>query len=76
MRASLRCLINGRGILSAKTITIDLDQREGLYEPVRNHLGSIEDFWLAMQREGLRQGRAAGAGVWAYRPRACSRFDW
>lgn len=26
--------------------TIDRDQREGLYELVRNHLGSIEDFWI------------------------------
>jgi hypothetical protein len=26
------------------TITIDRDQRGGLYELVRNHLGSIEDF--------------------------------
>jgi hypothetical protein len=25
------------------TITIDRDQRGGLYELVRNHLGSIED---------------------------------
>jgi hypothetical protein len=32
------------------TITIDRDQRAGLYELVRNHLGSIEDFWLAMER--------------------------
>jgi hypothetical protein len=37
--------------LPAKNITIDLDQRNGLYELVRNHLGSIGDFWLAMQRE-------------------------
>jgi hypothetical protein len=32
------------------TITIDRDQRGGLYELVRNHLGSIEDFWVAMER--------------------------
>jgi hypothetical protein len=37
--------------LPAKTITIDLDQSEGPYELVRNHLGSIEDFWLTVQRE-------------------------
>jgi hypothetical protein len=30
--------------------TIDRDQREGLYELVRNHLGSIEDFWVALER--------------------------
>lgn len=32
------------------TITIESDQREGLYELIRNHLGSIEDFWVAFQR--------------------------
>ncbi len=32
------------------TITIDRDQRNGLYELVRNHLGSIEDFWVALER--------------------------
>ncbi|HEY2333666.1 MAG TPA: hypothetical protein VGH58_01490 [Solirubrobacterales bacterium] len=26
------------------------DQRDGLYELVRNHLGSIEDFWIALER--------------------------
>lgn len=31
-------------------MTIDRDQREGLYELVRNHLGSIEDFWVALER--------------------------
>lgn len=32
------------------TTTIDRDQREGLYELVRNHLGSIEDLWVALER--------------------------
>jgi hypothetical protein len=32
------------------TITIDPDQRDGLYELARNHLGSIEDFWVALER--------------------------
>lgn len=32
------------------TITIDRDQRGGLYELVRNHLGGIEDFWVALER--------------------------
>lgn len=31
-------------------ITIDRDQRDGLYELVRNHLASIEDFWVAFER--------------------------
>ena len=30
------------------TTTIDRDQRQGLYALVRNHLTSIEDFWLAV----------------------------
>lgn len=30
--------------------TIDCGQREGLYELVRNHLGSIEDFFVALER--------------------------
>lgn len=32
------------------TVAIDRDQRTGLYELVRNHLGSIEDFWVALER--------------------------
>jgi len=32
------------------TITIERDQRGGLYELIRNHLGSIEDFWIALER--------------------------
>jgi hypothetical protein len=34
----------------ATVTTIDRDQREGLYELVRNHLYSIEDFWIAFAR--------------------------
>jgi hypothetical protein len=34
----------------AITTTIDREQREGLYELIRNHLGSIEDFWVALER--------------------------
>jgi hypothetical protein len=36
--------------LPAITTTIDRDQRDGLHELVRNHLGSIEDFWIALER--------------------------
>jgi hypothetical protein len=32
------------------TIIIDRDQRGGLYKLVRNHLSSIEDFWVALER--------------------------
>jgi hypothetical protein len=31
-------------------VTIDREERDGLYELVRNHLGSIEDFWGALER--------------------------
>ena len=31
-------------------ITIEREERDGLYELVRNHLGSIEDFWVALER--------------------------
>lgn len=36
--------------MSETTITIYRDQRAGLYELTRNHLGSIEDFWIALER--------------------------
>lgn len=36
--------------MPATVRTIDRDQREGLYELVRNHLGSIEDFFVALER--------------------------
>jgi hypothetical protein len=33
------------------TATIDRDQRNGLYELVRNHLGSVGDLWDALERD-------------------------
>jgi hypothetical protein len=33
------------------TITIDRRQREGLYELIRNHLGSVGDLWHALEQE-------------------------
>lgn len=36
--------------MPAITTTIECDQREGIYELVRNHLGNIEDFWIALER--------------------------
>ena len=33
------------------TATIDRHQRDGLYELVRNHLGSIGDLWHALENE-------------------------
>lgn len=33
------------------TITIDRDQREGLYELIRNHLGSVGDLFDFLERE-------------------------
>jgi hypothetical protein len=35
----------------ATTITIDSDQRDGLYELVRNHLGSVGDLFDALERD-------------------------
>lgn len=34
------------------TIMIDRDQRDGIYELVRNHISSIEDLWIALERTG------------------------
>ena len=33
------------------TITIDRAQRDGLYELVRNHLGSVGDLWDALEQD-------------------------
>jgi hypothetical protein len=33
----------------ATTITINRSQREGLYELIRNHLGSVGDLWNALE---------------------------
>lgn len=33
------------------TITINSDQRNGLYELVRNHLGSVGDLWTALEHD-------------------------
>jgi hypothetical protein len=35
----------------ATTITINREQRDGLYELVRNHLGSVGDLFDALERE-------------------------
>ncbi len=32
-------------------ITINREQRDGLYELVRNHLGSVGDLWDALERD-------------------------
>jgi hypothetical protein len=41
----------GRVLMAGESgITIDHEERDGLYELVRNHLGSIEDFWVALER--------------------------
>jgi hypothetical protein len=34
------------------TTTIDRDQRDGLYELVRNHMGGIGDIWIALEEDG------------------------
>jgi len=38
--------------VSTTTTTIDKDQRNGLYELVRNHLGGIGDIWIALEQDG------------------------
>lgn len=38
--------------MPGKTTTIDRDQRDGLYELVRNHLGGIGDIWIALEQDG------------------------
>jgi len=37
--------------MPSTTITISGQQREGLYELVRNHLGSVGDLWGALERD-------------------------
>ncbi len=37
--------------MPATTITIDREQRDGLYELVRNHLGSVGDLFDALERD-------------------------
>jgi len=37
------------GTMPSITATIDRDQRDGLYELVRNHLGAIGDIWIALE---------------------------
>ena len=37
--------------MPATTIKINSDQRSGLYELVRNHIGSVGDLWDALERE-------------------------
>jgi hypothetical protein len=34
---------------TTNTARIDRDQRDGLYELVRNHLGAIGDIWIALE---------------------------
>lgn len=38
--------------MPSTTITIDREQRDGLYELIRNHLGSVGDLWHALEHEG------------------------
>ena len=35
--------------MPSTTSTIDGDQRDGLYELVRNHLGAVGDIWIALE---------------------------
>jgi hypothetical protein len=40
-----------RGAVPETIITINREQRDGLYELVRNHLGSVGDLWDALERD-------------------------
>ncbi len=53
------------------TATIDRDQRDGIYEVVRNHLGAIGDVWIALEEnedfeiaERLGRSSAKTSGCW------------
>jgi len=37
------------GTMPSTTAKIDRDQRDGLYELVRNHLGAVGDIWIALE---------------------------
>jgi hypothetical protein len=51
-RGGLRCPTKRRGTVPGTTTTIDKEQRDGLYELVRNHLGGIGDIWIALEQDG------------------------
>jgi len=38
------------GAMPSTTAKIDRDQRAGLYELVRNHLGAVGDIWIALEQ--------------------------
>lgn len=43
------------------TTTIDRDQRDGLYELIHNHLGSVGDLWNVLeQREDFAKAEQLG----------------
>ncbi len=44
------------------TTTIGKEQRDGLYELVRNHLGQIGDIWIALEEDGEYE-RAERMGI-------------
>jgi hypothetical protein len=37
--------------VSEQAITINRDQRDGLYALIRNHLGAIGDFWIVFEQD-------------------------
>ena len=45
----LRCPTRREGAMPSTTTKIDRDQRDGLYELVRNHLGAVGDIWIALE---------------------------
>jgi hypothetical protein len=49
--AAFGALPKGGAPVPKTTITINRRQREGLYELIRNHLGSVSDLWHALEHE-------------------------
>jgi hypothetical protein len=52
--------------------TIDRDQRDGLYELVRNHLGAVGDIWVALE-ETEDYATAERLGIESAKTSACSK---
>jgi hypothetical protein len=50
--AAFGALPKRRGTVPGTTTTINTEQRDGLYELVRNHLGGIGDIWIALEQDG------------------------
>jgi hypothetical protein len=57
----------------ATTITLNGEQRDGLYELVRNHLGSVSDLFDALERERVSSKAEDSARSSPPKTSGCSR---